>query len=114
MSREQEIKDQITKLMGRSGLGVFNQTVYDKIEELEFELQEVLGFKQDITRHQYKNLYKFKCSWVGRKFKCVQTGEEMVIPDTITYGSFFEFGNCFIDVGDGYCSRWGGEIEEVK
>lgn len=65
MTREQEIRDQITKLMERSGLGVFNQSVYDKTEELEFELQEVLRFKQDITRHQYKNLYKFKCSLIG-------------------------------------------------
>lgn len=69
MSREQEIRDQITKLMGSSGLGVFNQTVYDKIEELEFELQKVSGFKQDGARHQYKNLYKFECSWIGREIK---------------------------------------------
>lgn len=65
MSREKEIRDQITKLMERSGLGVFNQSVYDKIEQLEFELQKVLGFKEDKTRHQYKNLYKFGCSLFG-------------------------------------------------
>lgn len=65
MSREQEIRDQIIKLMGRSGLGVFNQTVYDKIEQLEFELQEFLGFKQDGVKHQYKNLYKLECSRFG-------------------------------------------------
>lgn len=114
MSREQEIRDQITKLMGRSGLGVFNQSVYDKIEELEFELQEFWGDERNPTRHCYKKLYEFKCLWVGRKFKCIRTGEELVIPDTITYGSFFEFGNCFIDVGDNYYSRFGGEIEEIK
>lgn len=114
MSREQEIRDQITKLMERSGLGVFNQTVYDKIEELEFELQEFWGDERDASKHSYTKLYKFKCLWVGRKFKCVETAEELIIPDTITYGSFFEFGNCFIDVGDGYYSRFGGEIEEIK
>lgn len=65
MSREKEIRDQITKLMERSGLGVFNQSVYDKIEELEFELQEVLWFKQDGSKHQYKNLYKLECSLFG-------------------------------------------------
>lgn len=65
MTREQEIRDQIRKLMERSGLGVFNQSVYDKIEELEFDLQEVLGFKQGGTRHQYKNLYKLECSRFG-------------------------------------------------
>lgn len=65
MSREQEIRDQITQLMGRSGLGVFNQSVYDKIEQLEFELQEVLGFKQGGAKHTYKNLYKFECSRFG-------------------------------------------------
>lgn len=69
MSREQEIREQITKLMGRSGLGVFNQSVYDKIEQLEFELQEVLGFKQDDSKHQYKNLYKFECSRFGEKIE---------------------------------------------
>lgn len=65
MSRQQEIRDQIAKVMQRSGLGVFNQSVYDKIEHLEFELQEVLGFKQDGVKHQYKNLYKLECSRFG-------------------------------------------------
>ena len=114
MSREQEIRDQITKLIERSGLGVFNQSVYDKIEQIEFELQDLGGDDRNELRHRSKNLYKFRCSWVGRKFKCVKTGEVLTIPDTITYGSFFEFGESFIDVGDGYYSRFGGEIEEIK
>lgn len=109
-----EVKDQITKLISRSSLGVFNQAVYDKIEELEFKLQELWDLEKDAKKHRSKEFYKFKCTWVGRRFKCVKTGEILEIPETVTYRSFFEFGECFIDVGDGYYSRFGGEIEELK
>lgn len=109
-----KLQTKIYKLISRSNFGVFNQSVYDKIEELEFKLQELWGFTQNACKHWHKHIYKFKCSWIGRKFKCVKTGEEFIIPETVSYGSLFEFGNCFIDVGDGYYSRFGGEIEEIK
>lgn len=109
-----KIEDQIAKLITRSNLGVFNQSVYDKIEQLEFKLQDLWGSERDAKWHRRKNYYKFKCTWIGRKFRCSKTGEELIIPETVSYGSFFKFGDCFINLGDNYYSRFAGDIEEVK
>ncbi len=114
LDKIKKIEDEIRQLTKRADLGVFNQSVYEKIEQLEFELQELRGYESDSTRHSRKNYYRFKCSWVGRKFKCIKTGEELIIPETVTYGSFFEFGECFLDVGDGHYCRGAGDIEEIK
>lgn len=60
-------------------------------------------------------LEQFRKQWVGRKFKCLETGEEFTIPDDVRECDFFKVGNGFIDVGrlDAY-SRRGGDIVEVK
>lgn len=52
--------------------------------------------------------------WAGRVFVCSETGEQLTIPDDVTRGQFFSFGNSFVDVGDGYYSRFGGSPKEVK
>lgn len=109
-----KIEDEIAKLITRSNLGVFNQSVYDKIEKLEFKLEQLKGDNGSVKWRMGKDYYKFKCTWIGRKFRCMKTGEELTILETVTYGSFFEFGECFIDAGDGYYCRFGGNIEEVK
>lgn len=57
----------------------------------------------------------FQKRWVGRKFKCIETGEILIIPDNVYQTQFFSFGNCFVDVGrEGCYSRFGGNFEEVE
>lgn len=51
--------------------------------------------------------------FAGREFRCKKTGETLTIPSNVRTGQFFEFGDCFIDVGDTYYSRWGGDLEEL-
>lgn len=54
-------------------------------------------------------------SWAGRTFRCNETGKTVTIPEDVYPKQFFEFGNCFIDVGDGHYGRMGGtSMEEVK
>ena len=58
--------------------------------------------------------FKFKPEeWMGRTFKCNDTGETMTIPDDVKPKQFFKFGDCFIDVGDGMYSRAGGDFIET-
>lgn len=65
--------------------------------------------EEDVTK-----LELFRKEWVGRKFKCKKTGEELTIPENVRECEFFSFGECFIDVGRyGFYSRAGGEFEEI-
>ena len=58
---------------------------------------------------------KWKASdWIGRTFRCKDTGETLTIPEDVHEAQFFSFGDCFVDVGRGYYARFGGNIEEVK
>lgn len=114
ISEIESIHDKLTNLMSRAGLGVFNQSVYDRIEELEFELQDWWGFERDESKHTHKKLYEWRCDWIGRRFKCLETGEVFQIPDDVYYNQFFKVGNGFVDVGDGHYCRFGGKVKEVK
>lgn len=60
------------------------------------------------------DLKEFRKQWVGRKYKCLDTGEEFTIPSTVRQRDFFSFGNCFVDVGrlNAY-ARYGGNIKEI-
>lgn len=51
--------------------------------------------------------------WAGRKFIDHQTGETLTIPDDVRPKQFFMFGESFIDVGDGFYSRAGGDFAEL-
>lgn len=51
--------------------------------------------------------------WIGRKFKCSTTDEILTIPSDVNARRFFSFGDCFIDVGDGYYYRSGGHYVEI-
>lgn len=75
-------------------------------------LQEHLSKIAESPRSQ-KLLKDFRDKWVGRTFRCKKTGVEFTIPEDVFYKQFFSFGDSFIDVGDGYYSRVGGDIEEV-
>lgn len=55
--------------------------------------------------------------WAGTKWRCGITGEEITLPYDVKPKQFFSFGDSFIDVGDGYYSRAGGQpifIEGLK
>jgi len=92
----------------------FNQDEYDFIERAEFLLQELWGFPKDASKHTWKNRYKFKCQWAGRKFQCTETAEVFTIPDTVEETDFYPVGKGYIDVGrlDSY-NRWSGVKEIV-
>lgn len=52
-------------------------------------------------------------NWAGKVFKCGITGHKIRIPDDVKPKQFFQFGESFIDVGDGIYSRAGGQPLEV-
>jgi len=52
--------------------------------------------------------------WGGRTFQCGITGEEITLPDIIYRGDFFSFGKSFIDIGNEYYSRAGGNPIETR
>lgn len=94
----------------------FSESVYNEIEGYEYLLQECWGFPKDCDYHSWKNAYKFKNQWVGKKYQCLITGEIFEIPYDVEERGFYSFGEgCFIDVGrlDGYY-RIIGNLEELK
>ena len=53
-------------------------------------------------------------AWIGRKFRCKLTGEVLELTkDNVRPKAFLSFGECSIDLGDGYYSRAGGSFEEI-
>lgn len=87
--------------------------VRDVLTTYEFDLQKLWRFPQDETKHNRFKLYEFKKQWVYRKFRCLGTGVQFVVPISVKECDFFPIGNGFLDVGrlNGY-SRMSG-IEEV-
>jgi hypothetical protein len=59
-------------------------------------------------------LSEFRDKWAGRKFQCLETGEVFVIPDSVYYRDLYQFGESFIDVGDGLYARFGGTVHELR
>ena len=57
---------------------------------------------------------RFLAYWCGTRWKCVETGEILVIGDNVRYRDCFFFGNCMIDVGDGYYSRGSGNYALIE
>ena len=93
----------------------YSDNVFNEIEGYEYLLQECWGFTKDCDYHTWKNTYKLKNEWVGRKFECTVTGLTFVIPYELKERDFFTFGNCFVDVGRIGCyGRFGGPIKEIK
>ena len=114
ISQIDDIHEQLEALITKRGsLGVFNQAVYDKIEDLEFRAQELWGFPQDNNFHTWKHAYEFKCQWIGRKFRCMTTGEELTIPEDVYETAFYKIGEGFVDTGrlNAY-SRFSG-VQEI-
>lgn len=52
--------------------------------------------------------------WAGRTFQDTATGETLTIPDDVREKQFFQFGDSFIDVGNGEYSRAGGAFIEIS
>lgn len=60
-------------------------------------------------------LAEFKKMWIGRTFRCLSTGHTITLTeDIVRPKAFIAFGDSYIDLGDGYYSRAGGNFEEVK
>lgn len=90
------------------------------LHELEFALQKVWGFDQDILQHRRTKEVLFQKTWAGAKVKSIKTGEVFVVPKTVKYRDFFPIDNGFLDVGDGHYYRGSGVVilgdseEELK
>lgn len=108
------LHDKIAELTAAWIKDTFRPSRKDEIHEMEFLLQQAWGFPQDRGYHTYANEYKFKCEWIGRTFRCNETGEEFTIPDTVKERDYFVVGNGAVDVGrlDSY-SRVIGSVVEV-
>ncbi len=50
----------------------------------------------------------WKLTWADSKWKCNTTGEEFTFPTEVRKGDFYEFGKCWVDIGDGGYHRWSG------
>lgn len=50
----------------------------------------------------------FHAAFCGTKWECGFTGEKFEMPNDYGKGHYFKFGQSFIDLGDGYFSRYGG------
>ena len=74
-------------------------------------LMEKLSNKE---RHQVSDFKKevrelmFHAAFCGTKWECGITGEKFEMPDDYGKRHYFKFGQSFIDLGDGYYSRYGG------
>lgn len=56
-----------------------------------------------------------KSKWVGRTFRCNETGTERTLTEDMVYArAFIGIGKGAIDLGDGYYCRWLGDVSEVK
>lgn len=95
----EEIHVVLESLLKRANLGVFNTSIYNAIEQLEYKAQELWGFPQDASRHTWKKLYEFRCQWVGRTFKCNFTGVEVSLPEDVEECDFIRVGEGFVDCG---------------
>lgn len=52
--------------------------------------------------------------WIGRTFKCLDTGEKVKLTKKMVKPkAFISIGNGYIDLGDGYYYRGGGNIQEI-
>ena len=109
------IHEKLYKWLALASVEDFNQYVYDKIEAYEYEAQGLWGFPQSGRYHTWKCLYEFRCDWVGRVFKCLDTGETFTIPNDVQERGYFQVGNGAIDCGrlKAY-SRVIGNIVEIK
>jgi len=63
--------------------------------------------------HTYAPLYEFKCSWSGRTFECIHTGERITLDHTVNYCDYIVFGKCGIDLGRIGYSRMIGNVKEI-
>lgn len=71
-------------------------------------------FEAAETKRKENNVFRPE-QWIGRRFKCKATGEILVLTEeNVRPRAFLEFGECFIDLGDGYYSRGGGIFEEIE
>ena len=107
------IHKQLESLVDRANLGMFNQSVYNAIEEYEYQLQSLWGLPLDESKHTWKHQYKFKCTWVGRRFKCQSTGEIFEIPETVEERDFYSWGGAYVDVGRFNCYSRFSNCKEI-
>ena len=83
----------------------------EEIHSIEDQLQALWGFPVDRSYHTWARLYEFRCQWVGKKYRCKETGEEFTIPDNVKPRDYFAFGQCGVDVGRLNCySRMIGPV----
>lgn len=93
----------------------FSQDRADEFTTLNYQLQTLWSFPQDKRYHRYAREYEFKCSFVGRTFKCADTGVEFTIPYDVQERDYFQIGNGAIDVGRlNFYSRRIGNIIEIS
>lgn len=92
------------------------------VHDAEHHLKEIWGFDTDNSYHPWTKKYLssvwlekylFRNRWAFRKFKCLDTGIEFVIPPSVNFRDLFEIGNGFLDVGEGYYFRKGGNVVEI-
>lgn len=92
----------------------WKQEVQDILHNAEYQLQNLWKFPQYKSYHRYAPRYAFLCTWVGRTFKCLDTGETITLGKDIYPKQLISFGKCAIDLGvlNGY-SRKIGNIQEI-
>ena len=103
------------QIMARPSM--FFESTEEAVEALHgiaFALQWLWGFPLNKKMHKDVEDFEFKQAWVGRKFKCKNTGEIFTIPEDVKECDFFQIGEGFLDTGRlaVYCRLMG--VEEVE
>jgi hypothetical protein len=72
----------------------------EMLTQSDYELQSLWGFPKDASYHVYARRLKFKLAWVGRTFKCVDTGTLVTLRSVDVYErSLVSVGHGAIDLG---------------
>lgn len=60
-------------------------------------------------------LENWRKSWENTKWVCCETGESLTItPEMVKIGACYSFGNSYVDLGDEYYGRMGGNPKKVE
>lgn len=88
------------------------------VKQAELTLQQLWGFPEDSRYHTWYKLFKrkhFLLQWVGKKYRCNDTGVVVTISEDINERDTIAVGKGMLDLGvaGGYY-RQIGNIEEVQ
>lgn len=66
-------------------------------------------------KQETQAIKEWRESWENSVWECKDTGEQLtILPNMVKMKAFYSFGQCYIDLGDEYYGRFGGNIKRLK